>query len=249
MNVLMIGANGYMGPHVVETLAPHHHLRITDVKPAPADFRARHAAQEFAEVDVTDPDQVIKAAEGMDAIINLAVVRPHPRLAFHVNTLGCYHVMQAAVKHGIRRVINTGPHFSVAGPTYEAFDFAINPDIPPHPGTGLYPITKSMGQQICRLFSEQHEVHVLDLLFYILRDADAVKPGACSIPFVVSWSDAAEAFRLALDVKLNELPSRCEILFIHGDLPQDKFLGDKASRLIGFRPKDDVAAFWQRSER
>jgi nucleoside-diphosphate-sugar epimerase len=242
----MIGANGYMGPHVVEALAPHHHLRITDVKPAPAEFRARHADHEFAELDVIRPDQVVQAAEGMDAVINFAVVRHHRRLAFGVNALGCYHVMQAAVKHGIRRVINTGPHFTVAGPSYEDFDFAISPDVPPHPGTGLYPITKSLGQEVCRVFTEKHDVYVVDLLFYILRDAAEVKPGACRIPFVVSWSDAAEAFRLALDVELDNLPSRCEVFFIHGDLPQDKFLGNKAKRILGFHPKDDVAAFWQK---
>jgi len=35
----------------------------------------------------------MEAAEGMDAIINLSVVRRDPVLAFQVNTLGCYNVM------------------------------------------------------------------------------------------------------------------------------------------------------------
>lgn len=246
MNILMVGANGYMGPHVVEALAPQHHLRITDVKPAPAEIRTRYAEHEFAELDVTRPDRVLRAAEGMDAIINFAVVRRDRSLAFHVNTLGCYHVLQAAVRHGIRRVINTGPHFTIAGPTYEDFDFAINPDVPPHPGTGLYPISKSLGQEICRSFTRQHDVYVVDLLFYLLRDAADVKPGACRIPFVVSWADAAEAFRLALEVELEKLPSRCEVFFIHGDLPQDKFRVGKAKRILSFHPQDDVAGFWRR---
>jgi hypothetical protein len=120
--------------------------------------------------------------------------------------------------------------------------------VPPHPGTGLYPISKSLGQEVCRVFAENHDVYVVDLLFYILRDASEVKPGACRIPFVVSWSDAAEAFRLALDVDLEKLPSRCEVFFIHGDLPQDKFLVDKAERILGFIPTDEVAAFWHRSD-
>jgi nucleoside-diphosphate-sugar epimerase len=248
MNILMIGANGYMGPHVVEILAPHHHLRITDIKPAPKEFRARHARHEFADLDVTQPDQVMNAAEGMDAIINFSVVRRDPVFAFDVNMHGCYHVMQAAVERGIRRVINTGPHFTVAGPTYEDFDFGINPDVPPHPGTGLYPISKSLGQEICRVFSERHDVYVITLLFYLLRDAGEVKSGACPVPFVVSWSDAAEAFRLALDVELGKLASRCEVFFIHGNLPQDKFLGDKASRVLGFHPKSAVSGFWERQD-
>jgi hypothetical protein len=190
----------------------------------------------------------MSAAEGMDAIINFAVIRHDRSLAFNVNTLGCYHIMRAAVQHKIRRVINTGPHFTVAGPTYEDFDFAINPDVPPHPGTGLYPISKSLGQEICQAFTEEHDVHVVDLLFYILQDASRVQPGACRIPFVVSWADAAEAFRLALAIELENLPSRCEVFFIHGELPQEKFVIDKAKRILGFTPKDDVATFWRRPD-
>ena len=39
MKVLLIGANGYMGPHVVRALAPHHHLRITDITPPPDEIK------------------------------------------------------------------------------------------------------------------------------------------------------------------------------------------------------------------
>ena len=152
MRVLLLGANGFMGPHVVKAIAPYHRLRITDVVPPSAEIREQYKEHEFLTVDVTSADEVLRAAAGMDAIVNLSVSRRDRLLAFHVNTLGCWHMMLAAVKHGIRRVINTGPHFTVAGPTYEALDFGITPDVPPHPGTGLYPLSKSLGQEICRLF-------------------------------------------------------------------------------------------------
>ena len=103
---------------------------------------------------MTEREDVLRAAEGMDAIVNLSVVRQDPRLAFRVNMLGCYHVMQASARHHIRRVINTGPHFTVAGPKYEGIDFAIPPDVPPHPGTGLYPLSKSLGHEVCRILAE-----------------------------------------------------------------------------------------------
>lgn len=247
MNVLLLGANGYMGPHVVPVLAPHHRLRITDIKPAPAAIRKQFADHEFRDVDITSQDQVMRAAAGMDAIVNMAVVRRHPVLAFHVNTLGCYHVMQAAREHGIRRVINTGPHFTVAGPMYEDFDFRIGPDVPPHSGTNLYALSKSLGQAVCRAFSEAHDIYVLDLLFYILREVEQLEPGAGGVPFVVSWRDAAEAFRLGLEIDLDKLPSRCEVFFILGDTPQGKFLNDKAKRVLGFQPKDDVSVLWRKA--
>ncbi len=246
MKVLMIGANGYMGPHVVRRLGPRHQLRITDLQPAPEEIRRAFPHHEYFDLDVTDFEQVRRAAEGMDAIINLSVVRRDPILAFRVNALGCYHLMSAAVEHGVRRVINTGPHFAVAGPSYEGFDFGIDPDAPPQPGTALYPLTKSLGQDICRAFTEQHDVYVQDLLFNRLRDLDQLRPEAGGVPFVVSWRDAAEAFHLSLEIDLRRLPSRFEVFFILGDIPQSKFSNDKAKRILGFQPQDDVAVLWRR---
>ena len=245
MNVLLIGANGYLGPHVVKALAPHHHLRVTDIKPAPSEIKREFAGHEFMDVDVTSRDQVMEAAEGMDAIINLSVVRRDPMLAFRVNMLGCYNMMRVAVRRRIRRIINTGPHFTVAGPSYERFDHAISPDVPPHPGTGSYPLTKSLGQEICRAFTLSHDVYVQEYLFYSFRDAAQLTPGAGGVPFVVSWADAAEVFRLGLEIALARLPSRCEVFFVCADSPQGKFLNGKARHVLGFAPKDDVSLLWQ----
>jgi hypothetical protein len=247
MKVLLIGACGYLGPHVVKALAPHHQLRITDVKPASAAMQAEFAGHEFRTVDVTVAEQVLEAAQGVEAIVNLSVVRTHSVLAFRVNTLGCYHILQAAARWKIRRVINTGPHFTVAGPTYEGFDDRIGPDIPPHPGTQLYPLTKSLGQEICRALSQTHDIYVQEYLFYSLQDAPAFKAGAGGVPFVVSWSDAAEVFRLGLEIDLAKLPSKCEVFFILGDCPQGKFLNEKAKQILGFAPKDDVSILWKKA--
>ena len=247
MKVLLIGANGYLGPHVVKALAPHHQLRITDIKPPPAGFKAQYRDHEFQDLDVTDSHRVLKAAKDMDAIVNLSVVRPHRVLAFRVNMLGCYHVMRAAVEQGIRRVINTGPHFTVTGPSYEGLDTAITPDVPPHSGTNLYALSKSLGQEVCRVFSENHDVYVQEYLFYNFRYMARIKRGAGGVPFIVSWADAAEVFRLGLEIDLARLPSKCEVFFILGDNPQGKFLNDKAKRVLGFAPKDDVSDLWRKA--
>jgi hypothetical protein len=246
MNVLLLGANGFLGPHVVKALAPHHRLRVTDIKPPPPEIQSQFSRHEFLQVDVTSADQVRRAAGGMDAIINLSVVRADRVGAFRVNMLGCYHVMQAAVEHGIRRVINTGPHFTVAGPSYEDFDHAIPPEVPPHPGIGLYPLTKSLGLEVCRAFAEAHEVYVQTYLFYIFRDTKELQRGAGGVPFIVTWADAAEVFRLGLAIDLRRLPSRCEVFFIFADSPQAKFLNQKAKQVLGFAPKEDVSVLWRK---
>ena len=102
MKVLILGSNGYLGPHVVKALEPHYELRLTDIKP----IQTKH---ESVRVDISCLDEVMRAAENMDAIINCSVLRDDRQLAFDVSTRGCYNTMHAAAKHGIRRIINTGP--------------------------------------------------------------------------------------------------------------------------------------------
>ena len=247
MKVLILGANGYLGPHVARVLAPRHRLRVTDIRPPSDEMERELSGHEFMDVDVTVHEQVMRAARGMDAIVNLAVVRTQPVLAFQVNARGCYNVMRAAVEQGIRRVINSGPHFTVAGPGYEDFDFAIRPDIPPHPGTRLYPLTKSLGQEICRVFAETHDIYVQEYLFYDFRTTEELRRGAGGVPFIVSWTDAAEVFRLGLEIELARLPSRCEVFYILADAPQNKFQNDKAKRVLGFSPKSNVSVLWRKA--
>ena len=242
MKVLILGANGMLGPYVVDALEADHTLRLTDVN----DFEdSRH---EYFKLDVSDLDGVVDAAEGMDAIVNLSVLRPHRQIAFDVNARGAYNAMEAAVRHNIPRVINTGPHFTIAGPTYEDLDYRIGPDAPSASGTYLYALTKSLGQEISSVFTENHDVHVLTLLFYNFRaPGDPPTDGQDVIPYAVSWEDAGRAFGLALTVGLDKLPSRCEVFYIFTDLPHEKFSNEKAKRVLGWQPQDRLEHLWRKS--
>ncbi|MCH7802392.1 MAG: NAD(P)-dependent oxidoreductase [Chloroflexi bacterium] len=240
MNVLILGANGQLGPHVIKALEKDGHtLRLTDVNDPP------DTSHEYFNLDASNLDGVIAAAEGMDTIVNLSVLRPDRQIAFDVNASGAYNAMAAAVHHGIRRVINTGPHFTIAGPTYENSDHLIGPDIPTQSGTLLYAITKSLGQEVCRIFTENHDVHVLTLLFYnFWYPDDHSADGQDVTPFSVTWEDSAEAFRPALSIDLDDLPSKCEIFFIFADMPHQKFTNEKAKRILGWHPTNTLSHRW-----
>ena len=240
MNVLLLGGNGIMGPHVVKALEGEHTLRITDVNDL------EDSPHEYLKVDSSDLDQVTAAAEGMDVIVNLSVNRPDRQLAFDVNARGCYNVMTAAVEHGIRRVINTGPEFTVLGPNYMRFDYGLTADVPRHPGTMLYALTKSLGQEICQVFTENHDVYVITLLFWGLVDPEKHWEGG-TYPFAAAMSDIGEAFACALRVGLQELPSPCEIFTVSVDTPHGKFNHEKTKRILGWRPKDDMERYWEKS--
>ncbi len=243
MNVLLLGGNGILGPPVAEHIATRHRLRITDIVPI-------EGSRESRRVDVSDLDQVLAAAEGMDAIVNCSVQRRDRRGAFEVNTLGTLNALRAAVAHGIDRFINTGPRFSLVGRTYLDFDHTIPESIPPHPGIGLYPITKSLGLEAARVFSEHASLYILTLLFSSFRDPDPSRGRVAPTlnPMLISFRDAARAVECALEVNLESLPSRFECFYINADLPHNRFPNTRARRILAWEPQDAFDHWWCKTD-
>jgi nucleoside-diphosphate-sugar epimerase len=241
MKVLLLGGNGILGPHVVKALEGEHQLRITDVVPMDSPHETRF-------VDVTDAHQVMAAADGMDVIVNCSVFRRDPRLAFEVNTLGTYNAVRAAVAHGMDRFINTGPHYAVLGDRYMMFDNPVREDIPVHPNFSPYPFSKALGHAVCQAFADSHPIHVLFMLFesFPSPQAEPGREGTGTSSFAVSFRDAAQAISRGLQVDLARLPSRCEVFFITGPIPQERFPTTKARFLLGFEPKDSLEDYWRK---
>ena len=241
MKVLLLGGNGFLGPHVVEELQDAYSLRITDIVPI-------DSPHETMQVDVSDLDQVRRATEGTDATINCSVLRPHRKIAFDVNAIGTYNGIRAAVENGHARFINTGPHFTQVGPSYEHYDFDINEEVPLHSGLNLYAHSKSVGQEICRVFAANYPIHVLTTLFLNFRDAVPAPDqlGSDLNPFSVTFPDAARALRKCLEVELETLPSRCEIFHITTDTPHGRYSNAKARRLLGWVPQDLLEGYWRK---
>ena len=243
MKVLLLGGNGFLGPHVVKELQGDYSLRITDI----VEIDSPH---ETMCVDVSDIDQVRRAAEGTDVIVNCSVLRPDRKLAFDVNTLGTYNAIKTSTELGHTRFINTGPHFTQVGPSYENFDFEISEEVPLHSGLNLYAHSKSIGQEICQVFSDNHNINVLTMLFLSFRDPDPNPDefGGNTNPFSVTFRDAARAIRKGLETDLNSLPSRCEIFFITTDTPHGRYRNYKARRLLGWEPQDSLEKYWRKKK-
>ena len=252
MKVLVLGVNGMLGPHALRVLSGRYDLRLTDIADPHGVFHHTtgfvvdedQKQHQFMKVDVSDPDQVMDAAAGMDAIVNLSVLRDDRQISFDVNVRGSYNIMAAAVRHRIRRVISSGAHFTVQGHDYERFDFDINPDVPSHPGLGMYPFTKSLGLELSRVFTENNDIHLMWFLFYNFFDPNDLMEEYA--PFSVAWSDAAEAIRCALAVDLSTLPSRCEAFNIFTDMPHRKFSNEKTRHLLNWNPRHTLEHFWRR---
>ena len=161
MKVLILGSNGMLGPWLSEILKDDHEIIETDLEQIDTNTN-------FVKVDISNTNQVLEVAEGVDAIINLSVLRTDRKIAFDVNMKGNLNMMLAAEKFKISRVINTGPHFQVAGPTYENYDSEITPDIPPQPGVNLYAITKHWGKKFVECIPKIILIYIYKHYFFII---------------------------------------------------------------------------------
>jgi nucleoside-diphosphate-sugar epimerase len=256
--VALFGAGGPLGAVAAAALEGDHVLRLTDVRPLAAVAagppqspdaplpRPPAPPHEEMTIDVTDPAQVMAAAAGMDAILNLTVVRRDPAEAFRVNLLGAFNVMRAAVAHGATRVVHTGPIQTLgrfpAG--YEA-DLAVPAEAPPRPGDDLYFVSKLLGQEVVRVFAEEHGLDVPCLLFGNFVAADRPPPpGYRLYPFTLSWADAGSALRQA--VVAPAMPAPFVVLHANADLPHGRYPNAAAKRLLDWRPSDRLEAYWIR---
>ncbi len=254
--VVVFGAGGPLGAALAEELAPHYTVRLTDVKPVeelmnippqspgaplPVPPQPPH---EWQVVDVRDPAQVYAACAGMDAIVNVSVLRNDPVDAFRVNTNGAFNVMAAALAHGIQRVVHTGPFMlGQRGGTGYDWDTFLVDDIPPRPGVWwVYLPSKLLGQEICRIFAEHYGLTVPTLTFAQFVNPE-VLPNRIST-LAVSWMDAANAIHCALTT--DELSSPYEYMHIGADTPLGVFPNQKAKRLLNWQPRDDFREVYTR---
>ncbi len=251
--VVLFGAGGPVASDLITLLEKDYALRITDARsiseiiaenkpqspgaPLPVLLGAPH---EYGIADVRNAKEVEDACEGMDAIINLSVLRHDPVLAFHVNTIGAYHIAKAAVKHRIRRVVQTGPQLltlsSMSG--YHGH-YEIPGDAPVRPGCNLYGHSKFLGQEIMRVFAENYGLEVPVLLYSQFLNPEVDK-GVYAM--AVTWKDSARALKLALEVE--SLPSPYEVMHILADIPHAQFSPRRAWDLIGWKAEEDLQHLW-----
>ena len=113
------------------------------------------------------------------------------------------------------------------------------------PGTNLYFVSKFLGQEICRIFAEEHALEVPTLLFSRFISAATLAAGPTGDhQMLISWDDAGRAMRRAVDVAA--FPRPFELLQITADVPNGRFCNEKAKRLLAWEPLDRLEGRWRR---
>ena len=205
--VLVTGASGRIGRHVVDALAGDCEVTVLDLAPPAQDVA-------FIEGNVLDLDTVRAATADQDAVIHLAAidigVPAEPEAYFGTNVMGTWNAVQAAREAGVRKVVlassisavGVGEMRSDFAPEYLPIDEA-HAMKPAH----AYGVSKLVVEDIARAFALEGDMSITclrpvavivesNLRRAVERSAD---PGH---PWLASWvtgEDTGRAFAAALD--------------------------------------------------
>ena len=155
MRVLVTGGAGFIGSNIV--------ARLLDLGHAPVvfdDLSSGFAENlvpgvPFVEADVRDGAAVLGAAEGCDVIVHLAASVGNARSIddpvkdAQINVLGTLNVLQAARRHGLRRIVFS----SSAGIFGELKTLPITEDHPQDPDSP-YGASKLAAEKMCLVFNK-----------------------------------------------------------------------------------------------
>lgn len=274
--VLVLGARGFLGPHLLDALSRPktgytYDVLATDIPggqlgdepEAVTDWRnvvlAKYGGDKktVASLDITNAEAVAAAVRSVDVVVNCAVTRYHPCQTWRVNCYGTFYAVSAAQACGHSRFVNTGPMFAVVGPGYEDYDCRITEHVPPHPGLRIYAITKGVGHEITRVFAENHrqQLRVMNVIFNGFYNPEPSSerrfdgtgaPGGDTQVMAISWPDAGRLLRRCLEVPLSRLPRTCEVLFGHTTTPHGRYDNTYTRAVLGWEPIDALAGYWSR---
>lgn len=227
--VLVTGGAGFIGSHLVDALvARGAEVRVLDNLQA---GREKNLAQSRSAIDLRvadlrDPEAVDTAVRGCEVVYNMGANASVPASVedrdydFKTNTLGAYHVADAAVRHGVRRIIQASTAAVYGPPQYTPVDEQ-------HP---LMPISPYGGSKLAaeRLLSAY--AHTFEFEFFCVRIFNTYGPRQ---PRYVAYD---------LMMKLARNPRRLEVLGSGNQQRDYCYISDMVAALMiaGTRPVERI---------
>jgi len=200
--VLVIGGAGFIGGFVVAELLKHQvkevviydnltRGKLENIKDSLEDKRVTlfPFGGDIRETDVLD-----KAFEGVDYVFHLAAMwllhcKDFPRTAFDVNIAGTFNVLEACVKHKVKKLVYSSSA-SVYGDALEV------PMTESHPfnNKNFYGATKIAGEAMCTAFNDRYGLEIVGLRYMNVygpgQDQHAVYSGV--VPIMLNKIEAGE---------------------------------------------------------
>ena len=202
---LVTGGAGFIGSHIVERLLTDgHRVRILD------DFSSGSLAnlpfaEQFADRldiirgDIRDLQLVAQVANGVEVIFHQAALRSVPRSVEDPlgtndqNVTGTLHVLEAARRAGVRRVVYASSS-SVYGDSPELPKREDHLPAPISP----YAVSKAAGEQYARVWSQLYGVETVGLRYFNVFGPrqDPASEYAAVIPRFILWGLRGEPLQV-----------------------------------------------------
>jgi UDP-glucose 4-epimerase len=160
--VLVIGGAGFIGSHIVDQLRdePVREIVVLDNFARGARRNLDDAVEDervtLVEGSIADVELLERLMEGTDYVWHLAALWLYecvhdPRAAVDINVVGTFNVLDAARRHGVKKVV-----YSSSASVYG--DALFTPMTEDHPFNNrtFYGATKIAGEQFFRSYHEQH---------------------------------------------------------------------------------------------
>lgn len=171
--IVVIGGAGFIGSHVIEELLKEDVAEIIifdnfsrgsflNIENSLSDSRVK--IFEYGG-DILHADILDKAIEGKDYVIHLAALwllhcQEFPRSAFHVNIEGTYNVIEACIKHNIKKLI-----FSSSASVYsDAIEIPMTEKHPFNNNT-FYGATKIAGEHMLKALANESGLNYIGLRY------------------------------------------------------------------------------------
>jgi len=161
---LVTGGAGFIGRYVVQQLLEKGaNVRILEL-PAKLEQVAPRERVELVPGDLTQPDDVRRAVEGMDGIFHMAVLAlnpstENPRLSLQINVDGSFNVFEAAHQQGVKKVVFSSAS-SAYGDTLEVMD-----ETHPLMARTVYGASKVAGEALLRAIASTFKFDYVTLRY------------------------------------------------------------------------------------
>lgn len=156
MRVLVTGIRGKVGHAAATCLAARgHDVRGCDVTPPVFETPAAGELP-YVRADLTDAGSAYAVVRDVDAVVHAAAIpapaNDVPHHVFSNNLMATFNVVEAAVRHGVRRLVNISSE-TVPGMIFaeREFDASYCPVDEEHPASPQdpYALSKLFGEQLC----------------------------------------------------------------------------------------------------
>lgn len=169
MRALVTGGAGFIGSNLVAHLIHDgHQVAVLDnLSSGYAENLAGLSDVAFIEGDIRDDDVLDRAVSGVDVVFHLAASVGNKRSIDHpvddadVNLLGTLRLLEAARRHGVRKIVTS----SSAGIFGELKTLPIREDHPTEPDSP-YGVSKWGAEKACLVYAKLHSLEAVCLRYF-----------------------------------------------------------------------------------